>query len=74
MVSAVFHSPVAAASDGSAIKTEAAPAHSAGAGGLKDVKPATPAWQEQPGPGYDWSGLLLKVLPPIFGLALLVGI
>jgi nitrate/nitrite transport system permease protein len=63
MVSAVFHSPIAATSDGSAIKTEAAPAHV-----------AAPALPEQTAPGYDWSGLLLKVLPPFFGLALLVGI
>ncbi len=74
MVSAVFHSPIAAAADGTAIKTEAAPAHSAGAGSLKEAQSAKPAWQEQAPPGYDWSGLLLKVLPPVFGLALLIGI
>ena len=74
MVSAVFHSPLDVSAEGSAIKKEAAPAYSAGAGSLKDTKPASQVPAEKAAPGYDWSGLLLKVLPPFFGLALLVGI
>lgn len=64
MVSAVFHSPLSASRQERAAQ-EATTA----------AKPATaePAGQP-PKPARDWSGLWLKVLPPIIGIALLVGI
>jgi nitrate/nitrite transport system permease protein len=65
MVSAVFHAP----SEG-ATKKEAAAADIVRATAKKDVQPAQPVAL----PGYDWRGLMLQVLPPFFGLALLVGI
>jgi nitrate/nitrite transport system permease protein len=62
MVSAVFHSPMDAANKARAAKALAptAPAQAA---------PAKPAK-----PPFDWSALWLKVLPPIIGIALVVGI
>ncbi len=63
MVSAVFHSPMDAAN-----KARAA---------AKAAAPVTAAKAEQPKPAkqpFDWSGLWMKVLPPIVGIALLVGI
>jgi nitrate/nitrite transport system permease protein len=62
MVSAVFHSPMDAANKARAAKALAptAPAKAA---------PAKPAK-----PPFDWSALWLKVLPPIIGIALVVGI
>ncbi|WP_457328807.1 nitrate ABC transporter permease [Rhizobacter sp. P5_C2] len=60
MVSAVFHSPSAGADDAApaAVPPTAAPA------------PAPSA----PRMPFDWNGLLLKVLPPLIGIGLLVGI
>ena len=60
MVSAVFHSPSAGADDAApaAVPPAAAPA------------PASSA----PRMPFDWNGLLLKVLPPLIGIGLLVGI
>lgn len=63
MVSAVFHSPMDAAHKARAAAKAAAPVAAA------KVEPTKPA----PTP-FDWSGLWLKVLPPIIGVALLVGI
>jgi nitrate/nitrite transport system permease protein len=66
MVSAVFHSPVEAASDNRA----AAPA----------AKPAAPATQPKAAapvpakPATDWGALFLKFFAPLAGIALLVGI
>ena len=71
MVSAVFHSPLATPVEGTAIKTEAAHAHSTGATALKESQPVAKAQAKQ---GFDWNGLLMTVLPPFLGLALLVGI
>ncbi|TXH91327.1 MAG: nitrate ABC transporter, permease protein [Rhodoferax sp.] len=65
MVSAVFHAPLEGAT-----KKEAAAADIVRATAKKDVQPAQPVAL----PGYDWRGLMLQVLPPFFGLALLVGI
>jgi len=64
MVSAVFHSPLEAAVEpGHAAKPAlAAPA-------LPQPSPAKPPRQPM-----DWRGLALKLLPPIFGLVLLVGL
>ncbi len=69
MVSAVFHSPLGAASDPvRATNSVAAPAISTGATTINGTQPM-PAIRQP----YDWRGLLLQVLPPILGLALLVG-
>lgn len=64
MVSAVFHSPA----------VEPAPAEA-------PVLRAAPAPAERPAPAtqpprvpFDWRGLWLKVLPPVIGFALLIGI
>jgi nitrate/nitrite transport system permease protein len=67
MVSAVFHSPLEASKQQRAAK--AATAASAVAQPAATAPVAAPA--KAP---YDWSGLWLKVLPPIIGIALLVGI
>lgn len=64
MVSAVFHSPLGGADDEApaaspaAVAPTAAPARAA-------PRPRTP---------FDWNALLLKVLPPLIGVSLLVGI
>ncbi|MDT8990774.1 nitrate ABC transporter permease [Curvibacter sp. APW13] len=65
MVSAVFHAPL----DG-ATTTESAPAAV-----TKRPAPPQPMTPEPVAtPGYDWRGLMLQVLPPFFGLVLLIGI
>jgi nitrate/nitrite transport system permease protein len=70
MVSAVFHSPLGAASEPiSAITSVASTAVFTGATATKGAQPMPVIRQP-----CDWRGLLLKVLPPILGLALLVGI
>ena len=63
MVSAVFHSPLDAAT-----KARAAAATQPVAAA---AKPATPKVVKPP---YDWNGLWLKLFPPLAGIALLVGI
>ena len=70
MVSAVFHSPLAPRSGLNAIKTEATHATTTGAGAIKVAESVG----TEKKPGYDWRGLLLQVLPPLLGLALLVGV
>ena len=68
MVSAVFHTPMnsPAATANSAASTEAATVPA----------PAVPAAVARPAPRapFDWRGLWLQVLPPVFGLALMIGI
>lgn len=64
MVSAVFHPPP----DG------ASPAPLPATIEKKDRPPVTPMADEASPPGYDWRGLWLRVIPPVLGLALLVGI
>ncbi len=64
MTSATFHSPV----DG------AAPAPLKPAAERKAAAPAAPVATAVTAPGYDWQGLWLRVIPPVLGLALLVGI
>jgi nitrate/nitrite transport system permease protein len=66
MVSAVFHSPLNAST-----RERAAKAAAAGAA-APAPKPTAPA--PSPRTPFDWSGLGLKVIPPIVGIALLVGI
>lgn len=79
MVAAVFHSPLPevvaasapikrAAQSASATKSEALDAVSVPAKASKDAKNMTPKMP------FDWRGLWLKVIPPILGMALLVGI
>jgi nitrate/nitrite transport system permease protein len=79
MVAAVFHNPLPetaassaplkrAAPSASATKSEALDAVSMPAKAAKDAKSMTPKMP------FDWRGLWLKVVPPILGMALLVGI
>ncbi|MES2229559.1 MAG: nitrate ABC transporter permease [Pseudomonadota bacterium] len=63
MVSAVFHTSLDTRS----------PAPAAPAVVLARPKPAAAA-AELPAPAFDWRGWLMKILPPIAGLALLIGI
>jgi len=66
MVSAVFHTPVPRAQPALsqiAMQTAAIP---------REATPARPPATVVP--GYDWRGLWLRVIPPLLGLALLVGI
>ncbi|MDP1938969.1 MAG: nitrate ABC transporter permease [Hylemonella sp.] len=72
MVSAVFHPPVervTPAPVANAIEKIAPAAYSARTKAEKPHEPVAPQM-----PGYDWRGLALRVLPPVFGLALLIGI
>jgi nitrate/nitrite transport system permease protein len=70
MVSAVFHSPLEAVEPGMPAKPVAATAHAAqAAAAVPSPKAARPPRQP-----VDWRGVALKVLPPIFGLVLLVGL
>ena len=78
MVSAVFHSPLAAASESIAMKNEASHAEPTGATASKPLShsastasTAVAATQSAP---RDWRGLVMAVLPPLMGLGLLVGI
>ena len=63
MVSAVFHSPSEASAGLQAMPPVAA---ASSAAPVAKAKPARIS--------YDWNGLALKVLPPLFGIAILVGI
>jgi len=67
MVSAVFHSPLEAATETRAERVAAQPAA---------PKPATvvSAPPAAPAGAYDWGALALKVFAPLVGIALLVGI
>ena len=71
MVSAVFHSPLEAGAEAAAAGRAAASAKSA-ADAVAVVAPAKPARpRRQP---IDWREVWLKVLPPVIGMALVVGI
>ena len=73
MVSAVFHSPLPSEAEASAIKKEAAQAKPKSSDGQKVNKnqdTASPAQQAS----VDWRAFWLAVLPPLFGLALLIGV
>ena len=77
MVSAVFHSPLAAASESIAMKTEAQHVDSARAMGTKDHQTLAPSVANTKTPAVarphrDWRGLVMAVLPPLLGLGLLV--
>jgi nitrate/nitrite transport system permease protein len=69
MVSAVFHSPLEASAALKADRAAQAAANEAPAPRAAVAKP--PAAPKIP---FDWRGLWLRVLPPIFGIGLLVGI
>lgn len=69
MVSAVFHSPLEAAAESVA----SAPAKSVRAAAPVEA-PAKAIHAVAAEPPFDWRGLWFKVLPPILGVALLVGI
>ena len=81
MVSAVFHSPRAAASDvrppGSAPASAVAVAVAVASPAAVDT-PSTAAVKPEPVAAlkfaYDWRELAAKLLPPIFGIAILIGI
>ncbi|MDZ4075593.1 MAG: nitrate ABC transporter permease [Hylemonella sp.] len=64
MVSAVFHTPL----------ERATPVPLPPTGGKKAATPTAPAAEATKTPGYDWRGLWQRVIPPVLGLALLVGI
>jgi nitrate/nitrite transport system permease protein len=64
MVSAVFHSPLAS-SPGTPAAAVAPSKPAARAAPVPEPKARVP---------YDWRGLWLKVLPPVIGIALLIGI
>ncbi|MFZ5566308.1 MAG: nitrate ABC transporter permease [Pseudomonadota bacterium] len=67
MVSAVFHPPAALVSEPAPSALAPRPAV-ASAAAAAAVPPTAKA------PAYDWRGLWLRVIPPVLGLALLVGI
>ena len=71
MVSAVFHSPLSAAAEEIAMKKIAAHAQSTGATAQNNPQPAP---VKDAAPGLDWRGWIMAALPPVLGLALLVGI
>ncbi|MFZ2989567.1 nitrate ABC transporter permease [Ideonella sp.] len=70
MVSAVFHSPLSTAAE-PAVASPAA-GHTAASAG-PSVPTSTPPKVSTRLP-FDWRGLWLKVVPPVLGLALLIGI
>jgi nitrate/nitrite transport system permease protein len=76
MVSAVFHSPLDAASGAASdAASDAKPVVKAPVRPAAQAATALPwAMPQAPRAPYDWRGLSLKVFPPIVGLALLVGV
>ena len=71
MVSAVFHLPRQVASD-----VKASPPIAAPVAAMRATVPplAAPEAMAPPKPAFDWRELAAKVLPPIFGIAILIGI
>lgn len=75
MVSAVFHSPLATAGEGIAIKNEAhSPATTRATAPLSPSKSSTAPASKASTPGFDWRALAMAVLPPLLGFGLLVGL
>jgi nitrate/nitrite transport system permease protein len=79
MVSAVFHSPLAAASESIAMKKEAHYEDTTRASGSKVLMPSAPAVARTTAPAAaraprDWRGGVMAVLAPLMGLGLLIGI
>jgi nitrate/nitrite transport system permease protein len=73
MVSAVFHAPAEAVIVGEP-KKPAARAASGAAPAATTPESRAPAPTKPPRDPFDWRGLAAKVLPPIVGMALLIGI
>jgi nitrate/nitrite transport system permease protein len=71
MVSAVFHSPLEAVADERAAARAPAAAKPAAAAATPPTHEVSVKVSREP---FDFRGLALKVLPPIFGIALLIGI
>jgi nitrate/nitrite transport system permease protein len=69
MVSAVFHSPLAAAAEDLAVMKKTPPAAPATAEAVPVAATHVPLSVR---PGFDWNGLLMAVMPPVLGLVLLV--
>src|SRR5690349_16970344 len=65
MVSAVFHSPLDAAKDAQAAAAADKPR-------VATVEPPKVVVTSRA--PFDWSGLFLKVVPPIVGIAVLIGV
>ncbi len=77
MVSAVFHSPLGSAEESSATPKDTAAAHAGHKGAATATGRGVPtqAMVAVAGkPGFDWRSLALTVVPPLLGLALLVGV
>jgi len=81
MVSAVFHSPLAARTELVLVRTESAEgpvkAATSSARTGAALTPAAPQREKEQTSTrvpFDWRGLWLKVLPPVLGLCLLVGL
>lgn len=68
MVSAVFHSPLQASED---LKTARA---ATAAATPSPVAPAVALTTKPPRAAFDWRALWLAVIPPVFGIGLVVGI
>ena len=69
MVSAVFYTSIQTAAEARATRL----VKDAAVAAPKVAKPVVPTLQKVRVP-FDWNGLWLRLLPPIFGIALLVGI
>ena len=74
MVSAVFHSPLDAAAKSRAAAAAAASAAPTDTAATPVVKPAATPVSRPARPPVDWNGLLLKLFPPLVGIALLVAV
>ena len=74
MVSAVFHSPLDAAAKSRAAAAAAASAAPTDTAATPVVKPAATPVSRPARPPVDWNGLLLKLFPPLVGVALLVAV
>ena len=78
MVSAVFHSPpltpIVARADLVMVRSESTPAGAMPAATAVTAKTATLARIKPARQPIDWRAMWLSILPPVFGLGLLVGI
>ena len=71
MVSAVFHSPLEAVAEAKAAAASRSNASAIASPAAAEAKPSLPAVSRTP---IDWREWLLKVVPPIAGIGVLVGI
>jgi nitrate/nitrite transport system permease protein len=74
MVSAVFHSPLEAVADERAAARKGAAPAAAAKPAAASASPTSDVSAKTPRIPFDGRGLALKVLPPIIGIALLIGI